>query len=111
MFKLQCNCSKVKDVLASARTIHPEVKAVFNEITAIARLSLVFPVSSGQYEWLFSSLRRLKTWLCTTMGQEKLNSSVVSHVHKELLHKMDSHYIEKDFASKSSIRRNYFGHI
>ena len=33
----------------------------------------------------FSALNGLKTWLCSTVRQERLNCCVVAHIHKDML--------------------------
>ena len=112
MFKLQYNhCCTINDVIVSVRTMVPEVKEIFSEVVAVARLMLVFPVSSCESERSFSALRRLKTWLRTTMSQQRLNSSSVCHVHKHMLDEVDLVSVAREFVSKNTIRKNLFGHI
>ena len=48
---------------------------------------MVAPVSSAEAECSFSALRRLKTWLRSTMTQKGLNGIAVCHVHQDLLGK------------------------
>jgi hAT family C-terminal dimerisation region len=57
---------------------------------ALNHLLLLCPASSIEAERSFSSLRRLKTWLLSTMTQERLNSVAVCHIHQDLLDCMQS---------------------
>ncbi len=69
-------------------------------------LLLVCPVSC---ERSFTALRRLKTWLRTTMTQRRLNHISIWHVHKEQIDNVNVHELAKFFVEKSEIRRNLFG--
>ena len=47
----------------------PELRGEYNEVEQLVRLLLVAPASSAEAERSFSALRRLKTWLRSTMTQ------------------------------------------
>ena len=42
------------------------------------------PVTSCEAERSFSALHSIKTFLCTTMGEERLNSLALLHIHLEI---------------------------
>uniref|UniRef100_A0A1A8D4B0 HAT C-terminal dimerisation domain-containing protein n=1 Tax=Nothobranchius kadleci TaxID=1051664 RepID=A0A1A8D4B0_NOTKA len=86
----------------------PEVRGLFDQIETVARL-LVVPVSSAEPERSFSSLRRLKTWLCSTMTQIRLNSVGVCHVHKDKLDRLNRKKIAEQFVSCKESRKSTFG--
>ena len=65
------SCQEVSQIL---KTMVPEVRRLFHQVEALVRLLLVVPVSSCEAERSFSALRRLKTWLRSTMAQSRLNS-------------------------------------
>ena len=60
----------------------PEIRAQYPEICTLVRLLLVSPASSAEAERSFSALRRLKTWLRTTMTETRLNSVTVSQINR-----------------------------
>ena len=62
-----------------------EVLGLFDQVEELIRILLEVPVSSCEAERRFSALRRLKTWLRASMGQERLNAIVVCNVHKDRL--------------------------
>ena len=113
MFKLQYkDCSTIKYVIATVRIMVPEVKSIFSEIIAVIRLFFIFPVSSCKSERSFSCLRRLKTWLRSTMThQERLNAATLCHIYKDVLDQIDLLQIARKFSSKTPVRRNCFGHF
>ena len=73
------------------------------------RILLVNPASSFSAERSFSSLRRLKTWLRSTMTQKRLNSVALCHIHQEILDTIDTGKIAQKFISKSQQRVLKFG--
>ena len=88
-----------------------DVRKLFCETEKLVRLLLVSPMSSAVAERSFSSLRRLKTWLRSTVCQPRLNSAAVCHIHKELLDEVDTDALLREFISRSEIRENLFGHV
>lgn len=56
---------------------------VFPSINKILQVCLTLPVSNASAERSFSSLRRLKTWLRSTMTENRLNGLALLHIHKE----------------------------
>ena len=85
------------------------MKQLFSEVEKLLRLLLVLRVSSCEAERSFSSLRRLKTYLRSTMTQQRLNSVAVLHVHQRKLMSVSLDDILKDFISLNSQRMQTFG--
>ena len=56
-----------------------------------------------------SALRRLKTYLRTTVSQERLNHFMILHVHKEMNDKLNMADIGNQFVSAINDRQNRFG--
>ena len=61
-----------------------EVRRLFPETIKLANLLTVIPASSATAERSFSCLRRLKTWLRSTMSQSRLNSIAILHAHRDI---------------------------
>ncbi len=72
---------------------------------------LVVPASSAITERSFSALKRLKSYLRTTMSQERLNHVTVLHVHKERLDTVNTDKLTAEFVSRNDCRRSVFGQI
>ena len=95
----------------------PEVRQLFPQVEKLLRLLLVSPASSCEAERTFSALRRIKTWLRSTMTQQRLENVMMCHVHRDLLMDLDSKLIAKEFINDSYSnstrdRRSYvFGSI
>lgn len=88
-----------------------EVKALFGQVDILLRLLLVVPASSATAERSFSCLRRLKTYLRSTMSQSRLNHLTVLHVHQDKVDALDLRAIFNDFVAKNDHRKDVFGNF
>ncbi len=70
---------------------------------------LIMPASNSTSERSFNALRRVKTYLRNTMGQERLNHLMVLHVHKELTDDLDLISIANEFVGDSEHRLKLIG--
>lgn len=92
------------------QSMEPSVRRMFPQVERLLRLLLVSPASSCEAERSFSALRRIKTWLRSTMTQQRLNHVMVCHIHKDKLAKIDSQQIADEFISRrADSRRKVFG--
>ena len=100
----------ISDLQDEFESMTPEARRMFQQVERLLRIILVNPASSCTAERSFSSLRRLKTWLRSTMTQSRLNHLMLCNVHSDLLEKMDSQIIaEKFISNKPDARRKVFG--
>ena len=60
----------------------PERKMI-NEVIAVCKLILVIPATSAAGERSYSTARRLKTWLRSTMTKERFRNLKILNSHKE----------------------------
>ena len=79
------------------------------EICRFLKLLLTLPSSVASAERSFSMLRRLKTWLRSSMGQARMTGLAVCHANKVQLENIDTKQLCKDFVSKTVERRKIFG--
>ena len=56
---------------------------MINEVISVCKLLLVNPATSASGERSFSTARRLKTWLRSTMTQERFSNLTILNSHKE----------------------------
>lgn len=63
--------------------IYPTIHTLLSILTTL-------PVSNASAERSFSALRRLKSWLRTTMSQDRLTGLALMHVHRDLELSIDS---------------------
>ena len=71
MFKNKYKVNKTADAVHALKEMPPDVRGLFDQVETLVRLLMVVPISSAEAERSLSGLRRLKTWLRSTMTQKK----------------------------------------
>jgi hypothetical protein len=79
--------------------------STLSEITNLLHLLLVMPVTIYTAERSFSSLRRLKTYLKSTMNQKLPTHLALLHCHNET-DGLNLETICNEFINRSDVRRN-----
>ena len=59
------------------------MKVAFSELLKMLQLALTIPVTSASCECSFSSLKRIKTYLRSRMGNERLSNIAVLAIERE----------------------------
>jgi len=109
-FRRQYRFSSLDEMRLIMKGLSKEVRVMFSEVEKLLRLLLISPSSSCTAERSFSSLRRLKSWLRNSMKQERLNSLMVCHTHKDILESVSIESIAQEFIDCSpDRRRDVFG--
>ena len=111
MFRRSRPVSSMDEAATALREMVPEVRAEYDQVGQLVKLLMVSPASSAQAERSFSALRRLKTWLRTSVSETQLNSVAVCHTHQRLLHSLDIKSIMSAFVSHSDLRASLFGRV
>ena len=81
----------------------------YSQIVIALKLILVLPASNCTSERSFSAMKRIKTYLRTTMSQKRLNWLMILHVHKERTDKLSIERIVNLFVSRNEERLRIFG--
>lgn len=105
------DCSTVQDVASCLSKLHPQTRGLFVEAEKLAELCLCLPISVASSERTFSTLRRLKTWLRSTMTQKRLTHLALMHVHTDILNSLDIHALMRAFITTTPERKATFGLI
>lgn len=109
VFRRKFAVRSVDNAISVFQGMVPEVRELFTQVEILLRLLMVCPASSAEAERSFSGLRRLKTWLRSTMTQTRLNSVCICHTHQDILDEIDLDVLMKDFCSRSDVRQKLFG--
>ena len=80
-----------------------------SEVCKLATLLLVMPATNAMSERSFSCLRRVKSYLRSTMTQTRLNNVMVLHVYKDLTDKLNLIDTANEFVKGSEHRETVFG--
>ena len=84
------------------------VRELYANVEELCKLLLVCSPTSSEAERNFSKLRRIKTWLRSTMIAPRVNALAVCYAHKEILNALDIDAICKAFVCNEQ-RQKHFG--
>jgi hypothetical protein len=85
----------INDVTAALLGLGPAIQ-LYGALTTLLILLHRLPATSATAKRSFSCLRRLKTYPSTTMGQERLNSDMILHVHQTETDDLDLKEVAKE---------------
>jgi Domain of unknown function (DUF4371)/hAT family C-terminal dimerisation region len=103
--KLQMN--NVGDIISIFRG-DTSLCTLLPEMVKVLRLLLTVPLTTCTAERSFSSLRRLKTYLRSTMTQRRLNNIAVLHVHHDYVQNLSVDSLIDEFINRNAIRQSTF---
>ena len=99
----------IHDVVRILGGLSSAERVAFASVWTAMKLLLVMPATNASSERSFSALRRIKTYLRTTMTQQRLNSLMVLHVHKEKTDALDLLQVGREFVTGREGRLRTFG--
>ena len=103
--QFQTIASSVKDdlslggIVSYLKTLSSAARSIYSEIVTLVELILVMPATNATSERTFSALRRIKSYLRTTMSQQRLNNLMVLFIHRDSLDEMDLEEVADEFIS------------
>jgi len=97
------------DIRAYFQGLSGSQRSLLSQVSRVVQLIMVMPATNASSERSFSALRRVKTYLRSTMGQQRLNNLMVLHVHKELTDALNLEEVVNDFVADSEHRIRIFG--
>ena len=80
IIKLSTLCQIMNNICSS--------KGLFNEFFTLIKIAHTIPVILATAECTFSALRKVKSYLRSTMSQERLNNCMILHIYKEKMMKL-----------------------
>ena len=97
------------DVRNLVKELKQPLKALISEVVKIIKFIIVMPAANAVIERSFSAMCRSFTYLRTNMGPNRLNNTMVLHVHKERLDQFSLIDIANNFVKGSDHRKTVFG--
>ena len=103
--------SKVTSLRTIVGLLHSEqcCRRMFSGVLKLLKIVLTIPVTSATAERTFSSMRRLKNYLRSSMTQKLFNNMMILHIHKDKTDELDLNVIAEQFINVNERRRNFFG--
>ena len=88
--------------IADAMNQNEIYKGMLNEVDKLLRIYFTFPVTSATTERSFYTLRRIKTFLRSSMTQCRLNYLFMLYVHTSKADALDLVSVARDFVSRNA---------
>ena len=76
-------CVCFDNIIVEIKELLTPERKMINEVIAVCKLILVIPATSAAGERSYSTARRLKTWLRSTMTKERFRNLKILNSHKE----------------------------
>lgn len=89
-----------KETFELADIINTVNQSVYPNLYKHLQLAITIPVSSSTCERSFSTMRRVKTWLRTTMAEDRFSSLAMLNIERDLSNKIDTEVIVNKFAEQ-----------
>ena len=99
------------DFLCTILKLKEERRLLIPSTIQMCKLLLVNPATTSTAERLFSTARRIKTWMRSKMIPARFNSLSILRTHKTLTDSLDLKKVANSFCQKSVRRRFIFGHF
>ena len=99
----------IHEVIECLQSLSASQHLLLEQVCRVGRLLLVMPAMNATSERSFSVLRRLKSYLQSTMSQPRLNHVMVLSIYKELLDELDLYAVANEFVGSSEYRLRLFG--
>ena len=96
-------------VIKKLQKISAGMRAHFSEVVILIKLLLIVPATNAVSERSCSTLRRIKTYLRTTIIQNRMNNTIILSTYKEGLDKLDMIQVANEFCRECDERMNVFG--
>ena len=100
---------RVMDLLSFFRGCTPGQLDLMSQVSKLVRLLLVMPATNAESERSFSAVRRIKTYLRSTMSQQRLNHLMLLNVHKSHTDDLSLVDIANNFIANNKHRKQFFG--
>jgi len=81
-----------------------QLQSIFGEVCIALRIFCTLPVTVASGERVFSKLKLIKSYLRSTMSQERLNNLAILSIESQLALRLNFKDLIEDFASKKARR-------
>ena len=73
----------IMDIIKLMQSLKSAERELISEVVMVAKLVLLAPATNAISERTFSALKRLKTYMRATIGDERLTNLMLLHIHKD----------------------------
>ena len=97
--------NSIKTALLALSTMQ---RKLLGAVVRLFQLLVTLPATNATSERSFSALRRIKSYLRSTMSQVRLNHLMILHYHQEMTDRLDLKCIANEYIMKNESRRITF---
>ncbi len=101
----------LKEGITFLRNLSSSQRVFYKQVCWLARLILVLPGTNAASEQSFSTMKRVKGHLRSTMQQTRLNHLMIIDIYKDIVKTMDLSEVAKEFVGSNENRLRVFGHF
>ena len=88
-------------------SLSPVMRVFYSEVYILVRIIMVMPATNAASERSFSVMRRLKSYLRSTMGQSHLNHIMLLNIYEEKLDTLELKAVDNEFVRGSEHRLRF----
>ena len=99
----------MKDAIKIISSLNASQRMLVTEVLKLVKLILLVPATNAVSERSCSTLRRVKTYLRSSMSQERLNASLVLATYKEQVDKLNLVEVANQCCFNNEHRFSIFG--
>ena len=88
-----------QDICKHIKTLPTSHHVLISQVVHLVKLILLMPATNAMSERSASAMRRIKTYLRTTMTQSRLNHIMLLHIHKHLTDSISHTAVLNEFVS------------
>ena len=81
---------------------------LLHQVALVIKFVLLMPATNAVSERSASAMRRIKTYLSSTMSQQRMNNVMVLHIHKHLTDTVNLKDTLNEFVTANDERRKHF---
>ena len=94
-----------EDIIVKIKELSNPEREMIKEVITLCKLILVNPATSAAGERSFSTAQRLKTWLHSTMNQERFSNLTVFNIPKERTDRLSGGDVANEFTNRTTNRK------
>ena len=95
----------IKTALLSLST---HQRTLLSSVCHLFQLLMILPATNATSERSFSALRRIKSYMRSTMTQARLNHLMVLHYNQDMTDNLDLKYIANEYITKNELEEALF---
>ena len=103
------NSLSFSDIHKHFLTLPASQLLLLHQVSLVIKFVLLMPATNAVSERSASAMRRIKTYLRSTMSQQRMNNVMVLHIHKHLTDSVNLKETLNEFVTANDERRKYFG--